>query len=49
VKPQYLEILNPKDFESAFQAAVKGLAEAVLVWVSGPLFLLTEQRLQHSR
>jgi putative tryptophan/tyrosine transport system substrate-binding protein len=37
VKFQYWDILNPKDFESAFQAAVKERAEAVLVWVQGPI------------
>ncbi len=36
VKVQYLDIQSPKDFESAFQAAAKGRAEAVIVQVSGP-------------
>ena len=43
VKLQYLDILSPKDFEAAFQAAAKGRAEAVLV-LGGPLF--TFQRTQ---
>jgi ABC-type uncharacterized transport system substrate-binding protein len=37
VKLQSLDILSPKDFEAAFQAAVKGRADAVLVRVSGPI------------
>jgi putative ABC transport system substrate-binding protein len=37
VKLHYLDILVPKDFESAFQAADKGRAEAVLMLVSGPI------------
>jgi putative ABC transport system substrate-binding protein len=37
VKLQYLDIRSPKDFETAFQAAVKGRAEAVLVRVPGPI------------
>jgi putative ABC transport system substrate-binding protein len=36
VKLQTLNILSSKDFETAFQAAAKGQAEAVLVRVSGP-------------
>ena len=35
VKLQYLDVLDPKDFETAFQAAVKGRAEAVLMMVAG--------------
>jgi putative ABC transport system substrate-binding protein len=31
VKLQYLDVLSPKDIETAFRAAVKGRAEAVLV------------------
>src|SRR5437899_4170243 len=34
VKPQYLDILTPKDIETAFQAASKGRADAVLVLTS---------------
>ncbi|OGQ18716.1 MAG: hypothetical protein A3C54_06500 [Deltaproteobacteria bacterium RIFCSPHIGHO2_02_FULL_60_17] len=37
VKLQSLDILSPKHFETAFQAAVKERAEAVLVRVSGPI------------
>jgi putative ABC transport system substrate-binding protein len=37
VKLQYLDIRSPKDFESAFQAAVKGRADAVLVRIPGPI------------
>jgi putative ABC transport system substrate-binding protein len=37
VKLQSLDILSPKDFETAFQAAVKGQAGAVLLRVSGPI------------
>ena len=36
VKLQYLEILRPKDFETAFRAAVKGRADAILMMVGGP-------------
>ncbi len=37
VKPQYLDIRSTKDFETAFQAAIKGRAEAALVRVRGPI------------
>jgi ABC-type uncharacterized transport system substrate-binding protein len=37
VKLQSLDILSPKDFETAFQTAVKERADAVLVRVSGPI------------
>jgi putative ABC transport system substrate-binding protein len=37
VKVQSLDIRSPKDFESAFQAAAKGRAEAGLVRVPGPI------------
>ncbi len=43
VKLQYLDVLDPKDIEIAFQAASKGRANAVLV-LGGPLF--TFQRTQ---
>ena len=36
VKLQYLDVLNPKDFETAFRAANKGRAQAVLV-LTGPV------------
>jgi putative tryptophan/tyrosine transport system substrate-binding protein len=39
VKLQYLDILSPKDIETAFRAAVKGQAEAVLMMVSGGVVL----------
>jgi putative ABC transport system substrate-binding protein len=42
VKVQSLDILSPKDFESAFRAAGKERAEAVLVRVPGPI--LTARR-----
>jgi ABC-type uncharacterized transport system substrate-binding protein len=37
VKLQYLAVLSPKDIETAFQAAVNGRADAVLV-IPGPIF-----------
>jgi len=37
VKLQYVDVLSPKDFETAFQAAVKGRADAVLMNVSGSI------------
>jgi putative tryptophan/tyrosine transport system substrate-binding protein len=36
VKVQFLDILGPKDVEAAFQAAVRGGADAVLFRVAGP-------------
>ena len=39
VKLQYLDIPTPKDFESAFQAAAKGRAEAILVRVQSPVII----------
>jgi putative tryptophan/tyrosine transport system substrate-binding protein len=44
VKLQFLDIRSPKDFEAAFQAALKERAEAVLVRVPGPI--LDPQRRQ---
>ncbi len=38
VKLQHLDMLGPKDFETAFRAAVKGRADAVLMMVSGPVY-----------
>jgi putative tryptophan/tyrosine transport system substrate-binding protein len=35
VKLQYLDVLGPKDFETAFRAAGKGRADAVLMMVPG--------------
>jgi putative tryptophan/tyrosine transport system substrate-binding protein len=37
VKLQYLDVLNPKDIETAFQTTVKGQADAVLV-LQSPVF-----------
>jgi len=37
VKLQYLDVLGPKDFETAFRATSKGRADAVLMMVSGAL------------
>jgi|SRR5215510_1339897 len=39
VKLQYLDVLNPKDIETAFRAASKGRAGAVLMTVSGGVVL----------
>src|SRR5438034_3617935 len=36
VKLQYLDVLSPKDVETAFRAAGKGRADAVLFQVPGP-------------
>ena len=38
MKIQYLDILEHKDIEPAFQAAGKGRADAVLMLVSGPVY-----------
>jgi len=43
VQLQYLDVLDPKDIETAFREASKGRAEAVLV-LAGPVF--TSQRTQ---
>jgi len=37
VKLQYIDVLSPKDIETAFRAATKERAEAVLFLVSGPV------------
>jgi putative ABC transport system substrate-binding protein len=37
LKLQHSDVLNPKDIETAFRAAVKGQADAVLMNVSGPV------------
>ena len=37
VKLQYIDVLAPKDIEPAFRAAVKELADAILMLVSGPI------------
>ena len=39
---QHLDVRSPKDFETAFQAATKGRAEAVLIQLPGPV--LTPRR-----
>ncbi len=39
VKLQYVDVLSPKDIESAFRAASKGRAEAVLMMVSGAVYI----------
>jgi putative ABC transport system substrate-binding protein len=43
VKLQYLDVLDPKDIETAFQAATKGRAEAVLVLQSPVLISQRKQ------
>ena len=45
VKLQYLDVLGPKDIETAFRAASKGRADAVLVLVRASSPFLTEHRL----
>jgi putative ABC transport system substrate-binding protein len=37
MKVQHIDLRSPKDFESAFHAATKGRAEAVLVQLPGPI------------
>jgi putative ABC transport system substrate-binding protein len=37
VKVQYLDVLSPKDIETAFREANKGRADAVLMLVAGPV------------
>ena len=44
VKLQYLDVLSPKDVETAFHAAIKARADAVLLMSSGPL--ISSQRLR---
>jgi putative ABC transport system substrate-binding protein len=39
VKLEYQDVLSPKDIESAFRAASKGGAEAVLMIVSGAVYI----------
>ena len=38
LKLQYLDVLSSKDVDTAFRAATKGRADAVLVLVAGPVF-----------
>ena len=49
VKLQNLDILGPKDIETAFRAAVKGRAEAVLVRVCGPIHRSSAKRVHRTR
>ena len=49
VKLQYLDVLDPKDIETAFRAAGKGRADAVLTTGELHRSFLTERRLQTSR
>ena len=44
VKLQYLDIRSPKDFETAFRAAAKGRAEAVLVRVPGSILIRSPKK-----
>jgi len=44
VKLQYLDVLDPKDIQTAFQTALKGRAEAVLV-LQSPVINLQRKRL----
>ena len=39
VKLQYLDVLTPADFETAFREAIKGRAAAVLMEVAGPVYI----------
>ena len=47
VKLQYLDVLDPKDIETAFRAAGKGRADGVLMLAARPF--LSKHRLQNSR
>ena len=49
VKLQYLDVLDPKDIETAFRAASKGRADAVLVLRRPRRSILIEHRLRTSR
>ena len=44
MKLQYLDVLDPKDIETAFRAAVKGRAEAVFFWWRALSLALTKHR-----
>jgi putative ABC transport system substrate-binding protein len=48
VKPQYLDILGPKDIEIAFREASKGRAEAVLVLQSAVIYMHRKQIVDHA-
>ena len=49
VQLQYLDILGPKDIATAFQAASKGRADAVLILCRASSPLLSDHRLRTSR
>jgi putative ABC transport system substrate-binding protein len=49
VKFQYIDIIDFKGIEPAFQAANKGRAEAVLMLVSGPVYNAYRTQVQNSR
>ena len=49
VKLRHLDIRSPKDFETAFQAATKGRAQAVLIQLPGPILTLVEKTLPSLR
>ena len=49
VKLQYLDVLDPKDIETAFRAASKGRADAVLMMVPPPSLDAHRTQLQISR
>jgi putative tryptophan/tyrosine transport system substrate-binding protein len=48
VKPQYLDILGPRDIETAFREASKGRAEAVLVLQSAVIYMHRKQIVDHA-
>jgi putative ABC transport system substrate-binding protein len=39
VKLQYLDVLTPADFETAFREAIKGRVDAILMEVAGPVYI----------
>ena len=45
VRLQYLDVLGAKDIETAFRAAVKGRADAILMMVSGPIALANRKEI----
>ena len=49
VKLQYLDVLSPKDIETAFRAAGEGRADAVLMFVACGSHRLTDPRLSNLR
>jgi putative tryptophan/tyrosine transport system substrate-binding protein len=44
VKVQYVDVPNPTDIGTAFQAAVKGRADAILLMLAGPAALTSSRR-----